>query len=331
MVKAEEACVDGEAWEPGEPAFEDVSDEWGLDEIGANGQRLSVTDLDGDGWPDLSVRRAGTTSGDDFSSDSREDRVSWLLKNDGGEGFEDVTQESGLVQSRSGGEDEGRPVDTIIWADVDNDGDLDAYTSFNRQNSTDDEEADTAEVMLNDGDGNFEFADDDTIRRLGEPDSPGGASFTDVDRDGNVDLWVTQYADANGPLQDRLYLGDGEGGFEEATEEAGLQTEPWENLDDLNEARAHSVSWGANACDLNDDGTPELLAASYGRAPNHLWLGELDDDGNLSYENHSIDSGYAFDDRTDWTDNESARCYCKHNPDAEDCDGVPEPEHIACE
>ncbi len=41
-------------------------------------------------------------------------------------------------------------------------------------------------------------------------------------------------------------------------------------------------------------------------------------------------SGYAFDHRLDWSDNESARCWCLHNPASEDCAGVPEPEWIAC-
>ncbi|QDG51908.1 CRTAC1 family protein [Persicimonas caeni] len=315
----------GLPWSPGEQAFRDASSDWGLDGLAANGQRISVTDVDGDGWADLSVRRAGGGK-DDFSSGG--ERASWLLRNTGEGGFEDVTKASGLVATRSGADaNTGRKIDLIIWGDVDNDGDLDAYTAFNKQNA---QNEDTAEIMLNEGDGTFVFAAaDDPVRNAGAIDSPGGASFVDVDRDGALDLWISQYA-AQSPLQDRLLLGDGTGGFTEATADAGLSTEEWTSITTLNQAEGHSLSWGATACDLNGDGTPELMAASYGRAPNHLWLGQRADDGEVSFANESVASAYAFDDRTDWTDNESARCYCQLNPDAPDCDGVPAPELIQC-
>ena len=85
------------------------------------------------------------------------------------------------------------------------------------------------------------------------------------------------------------------------------------------------MSWSGNACDLNNDGDPELLAASYGRAPNHLWLA-----GTEGYSNESINSGYAFDENQDWTDNESARCWCTLHPTDDECAGVSEPELIQC-
>ncbi len=315
------------AIECGQPAFRDASSDWKLDELQANGQRLSVTDIDGDGLPDLSVRRAGSHN-DDFSDDG--ERASWLLRNTGDGTFEDVTQSSGLVATRSGDDDDiGRPIDLIIWADVDNDGDLDAYTAYNKQ-QIGDQDDDSAEIMINDGDGNFSFGEaGNAARNVDEVDSPGGASFVDVNRDGHIDLWISQYSGPDGALQDRLLLGDGDGGFDEVTDEAGLTTEAWRSLETLNQAEGHSVSWGAAACDLNGDGAPELLASSYGRAPNHLWLGELGDDGP-TYTNRSIASAYAFDHRTDWTDNESARCWCKHNPEDAGCEDVPEPEYIQC-
>ena len=85
------------------------------------------------------------------------------------------------------------------------------------------------------------------------------------------------------------------------------------------------AAWAGAACDLNRDGWPELLAASYGRAPNHLWLNE-----GGEFVNQSVASGFAFDDRIDWSDNESARCFCKLHPDEEDCAGVPAPALTAC-
>ncbi|MEC9073045.1 MAG: CRTAC1 family protein, partial [Myxococcota bacterium] len=85
-------------------------------------------------------------------------------------------------------------------------------------------------------------------------------------------------------------------------------------------AEGHSWAWSAVACDLNGDGTPELLAASYGRAPNLLWQGARQGDGSVQYLNRSVSSGYAWDHRQDWTDNWSARCYCMDEPESEDCD-----------
>ena len=81
--------------------------------------------------------------------------------------------------------------------------------------------------------------------------------------------------------------------------------------------------------DFNGDGNLELLAASYGRAPNHMWLASGADEG-FAFENRSVPSGYASDHRVDWSDNESARCWCKLHPTDPECDGVPAPQNIAC-
>jgi hypothetical protein len=148
----------------------------------------------------------------------------------------------------------------------------------------------------------------------------------DVDRNGLVDLFVAHGGD---PLQDMLLGGDGLGNFWDVTAVAGLTTQGWLDPAVIDAAQAHSRAWSSAACDLNGDGNPELMAASYGRAPNHLWLG-VGQAPMVTFQNHSIASGYAFDDRTDWSDNESARCYCMLTPNAEGCAGVPEPEYIQC-
>jgi len=287
-------CNPGSAYDGQTAAFRDASADWGLDSLELAGVRLSAVDFDDDGWPDLAVRR--------------DDERMWLLRNTGTGRFEDVTEASGIRARRRGRGARGGTA--WVWADVDNDGDLDVYTGL-----PDPAGDDTSELLLNQGDGTFELgprnsAIRDAIRVY-------GAVFTDVDRDGAIDLFQGSF----GQAQDRLLIGQGDGTFADRTRGRGLVTEPWEALDVLNEARAHSNAWAVGACDLDADGAPELLVSSYGRAPNHLWH----NDGAGSFDNRSIASGYAFDDEQDWSDNESARCWCTLHPDDAGCAGVPAP------
>ncbi|MFT5458755.1 MAG: hypothetical protein ACI9K2_005263 [Myxococcota bacterium] len=313
-------CNAGTAWTGDGDVFADRTAEWGLEAIEPLGVRFSAVDFDGDGWIDLAVR--GGNNPDDFGPDGV--RSAWLLRNTGGSGFEDVTEASGIRQMRAKNDDRGRPGAVWVWADVDNDGDLDVYTGLPDGDVADADYDAHSELMLNNGDGTFVLAD--KVRDFTDPDDqPYGAAFVDVDRDGNIDLWTGQWAVGGAYSQDQLYLGDGGGGFDKATKKLGLSTEEWADIGSINAGLAHSGAWSAAACDLNNDGWPELLASSYGRAPNHLWRNEAG-----QFANASVGSGYASDDRTDWSDNESARCWCTLTPGDEDCEGVPAPEAIGC-
>ncbi len=315
----EPICNEGSRWEAGTTAFVDATSEWGLDALDLQGVWMGAVDFDGDGWTDLAVRSG--QGRDDFAAGTR---YAWLLRNTGS-GFEDVTRASGIRQLRGADDpDAGRPGATWVFGDVDNDGDLDVYTGLADADSPDASES--SDVLLGNGDGTFSLAGADSDFRADPNDTPYGAAFVDYDRDGDLDLWVTNYYGAGSYRQDRLYAGDGAGGFVDVTEEAGLTTLDWYYVSDLDAGLAHSVAWAAAACDLNNDGWPELLASSYGRAPNHLWQSDRG-----AYSNRSVDSAYAYDHRVDWSDNESARCYCTLHPTAQDCEGVPEPEYIVCE
>lgn len=268
-----------------------------------------------------------------------EGRHHWVLRNTGA-GFEDITRESGLFETRQRyAEELGRPGWVVVLADVNNDGALDVYTGFDTREAptltaASGEEitlAETSELMINDGQGRFTFQPADAaIRRAGEADVPSGAAFVDVDRDGFVDLWQSQ-GGLGAPLQDLLWRNTGDGALEDVTAAFGLETLPWvraTSVEDLNEARGHSTAWSAAACDLNNDGWPELLVASYGRAPNHLWQAQPSA-GGVQYHNESVASGYAYDDNFSWQDNQFARCYCSTRPEAEGCEDVPRPD-ITC-
>jgi len=321
-------CNAGTSWAPGTPVFEEVTATATADAGAAAGYRVSVVDYDGDGWPDLLVRNGG---GED-TFDPEGTRRKWLLRNDGAGAFVDVTAESGILAPRLPGDPlAARAGEVTAAADVDNDGDMDVF--FGKTVDEPGPDLETSELMLNQGDGFFilGLADSD-LRSVDAPQVPAGASFVDVDRDGFIDLWVPQNvpSGANAPLNDRLYLGDGGGGFTEVTSQVGLATKPWNYVSDLNEGLSHTRAWSALACDLNGDGMTELLASSYGRAPNHLFQGQWDQ-GDFNFVNRSVESGYAFDHRTDWSDNEAARCWCKLHPDAEDCEGVPPPQYLKCD
>jgi len=309
-------CQAGSRWSAGTTAFRDASADWGLPELAPVGVRVSVADIDGDGWPDLVVRSG--TGGEDFTGDGA--RNTWLLRNQTDGTFADITDSSGFTTARGGGSGRSGPV--VVFADIDNDGDLDAYAGLPDQDNTIDE---TSEILINDGAGNFTLGVEDSDLRMDRSDTPYGAAFVDYDHDGNIDIFVSQYVAGSNPSQDRLYRGDGSGSFEETTRDVGLGTTSWSSLDDLDAGLSHTQSWAAAACDFNGDGWPELLSSSYGRAPNHLWQ----NDGG-AFVNRSVASGYAFDHRVDWSDNESARCWCTLHPGDADCEGVPEPEYIRC-
>ncbi len=328
----EPVCTSGTRWSPGTPVFVDATAKWGL--AGVEGVRLSTVDFDGDGYPDLVVRRGENLPDDLFPAPaccadaSCADGVAcpvrrtWMLRNTGAGGFEDVTLASGILHNRtSQNPDAGRPGTVYAFGDVDNDGDLDVFTGFAPAAGT--LSVETSELMLNEGDGTFVLGPDSHVRG---PGAPAGAAFVDVDRDGLLDLFVGHGGD---PLQDVLLRGDGAGSLWDVTGASGLATMVWNDEDTISAGLAHSRAWSVAACDLNDDGSADLLAASYGRAPNHLWLG-YGSPGAPTFQNHSVPSGYAFDHREDWSDNESARCHCVHNPTDPGCAGVPEPEYIQC-
>lgn len=316
--------------------FIERTEEWGLN--GVMGTLLSVADLDGDHRPDLVVRRGGVRA--DVLEGEELKRHTWVMMNrssETGTRFEDNTIESGFLATRGTYPLEvGRPNWVVVFGDIDNDGDLDAYSGIDLRNPPEvtvanptffvDQES--SEILLNDGTGHFELTyAQDPVRRQAGDDVPSGAAFTDINRDGWLDLWMSQ-GGLGAPLQDRLFVNRGQGELTDRTLDFGLGTQEWENLAILNNGEGHSTAWSAGACDLNRDGIPELFVGSYGRAPNHLWLGS-EQNGQIIYENHSVASGFAFDQNQDWTGDQFARCYCASNPSAPDCADAP-PPLISC-
>ncbi|MCA8958117.1 MAG: VCBS repeat-containing protein, partial [Planctomycetes bacterium] len=192
-------------------------------------------DLDNDGDQDLFVGMLATDN--------------LLFRNLGGGKFQLVPQsESGL---RSSGH-----TSSACFADFDRDGDLDLVI-VNGNNMylvvpdppQDATNAHPNQFFRNDGTGHFR----DATAEVGLGDTRWGlaCAVSDIDRDGDLDLFI-----ANDVGADVFYRNRGDGTFENATAAAGF--------------RFHGSSMSAEFADLNGDGWPDLYVS--GMASNSRWM-----------------------------------------------------------
>lgn len=306
-------CNSAVDWD-GETAFTEETSAWGLE--GVLGTRFSAADIDQDGYPDLIVSEGTAFGRDDFAEEEAEagTRYHWLLMNrpaeSGGRVFVDETVASGLFAPREGDASEiGRASMVHISGDVDNDGDLDVFAGqfYDGSNAASDP-GDRSELMLNQGDGTFQMADQSDLF-VDDGYATSGASFTDINQDGLLDLYVVGWYHVYGYLyaeQQRLYEGHGDGTFSDITEDAGLMMKRGSSTGDWLDGEARRPAFGSNACDLDGDASPDLLASNYGRAWNQQWM----NDGASLFTDVAMESGSAADDNLDYADNQFYRCYC---------------------
>lgn len=314
--------------EPTSPGaiFVDATDTFGLGDDGVRlrGNRLTVADLDGDDFPDLVVHAVSSNTRQLQQPDGGA-RLVWALMNrpgpDGTRRFVDETVRSGLFQVRGGSDTHLRAAHLAVFGDVDNDGDLDAFSgTYDDPSKTD--VGDRSELLLNDGTGRFSLAPPTPVRGGPADRWPTtSATFVDADRDGRLDLFVGYFYESYGRtyqgLQAQLLLGQGEGAFSRGTEGAGLVT----TRDGFERFTNHRPAYGVTACDLDDDGAPELLVSAYGRQRNLLYR----NDGRGRFVDESEASGYAGDPNVDFRDNENFKCWCTVNLGNPKCDGVRPP------
>ena len=322
----EDRCVQPQPWAAGTRLFAERSD---LGLQGISGQRISAVDVDGDGDADLIVRKGGATANDVSLAQEDPARTGWLMLNDGRGHFSDGSDASRLWTPQAPYA-VGRPGEVMAFADLNGDGALDAFSGVDTTNVTT-SAGETSEILLGSSQQTFTLsAEDNGPRRNyefdGDADLPASASFTDIDGDGHLDLWVTEHNyDGLNFIGDRLYRGDGTGAFTDASAAQNVIAAEWDDLATLNAGLAHTRSWSGAACDLDNDGKPELLAASYGRAPNHLWHNR-----GGSFDNVSVASGYAYDGDFSWQDNQFALCFCTQNPTAAECDQATASSMLDC-
>lgn len=241
--------------------FTDVTASAGL--AGVPVFRISVADVNGDGYPDLLLH----TKPDEMAGDVVDKQ--FLFINEPGDvpgdpfsrKFVDRTVGSGIRSNRAG-TGAGRHSSAAIFADADNDGDLDMFTGvYHHRNFT--LNLGTNELLLNDGTGRFTLSPFSTFHN--EPIYNTAAEvFLDFDNDGKIDVWTGNWycpstgagdwcvagLGTDGLTYDQLYRGQGNGAFANVTAAAGLRA-------------AATVDYGIAAFDWNGDGFTDLFAPPY--------------------------------------------------------------------
>jgi len=290
------------------PLFVDKSAQYQLDETHLNvlGNRIVAVDINNDGYPDLIVHKVGQNDRDDPKNGDFKRRILLNVEENGHRTFKDYTVQSnyGIIPGTT---DLGRSAQLAVFADVDNDGDLDCFSGNNLDAKTKDKLPDRSMILLNNGNGVFSPAKTSDITPT-DPMATTSASFVDYNQDGNIDIWVGFFYQMYGyPLcqQDRLYQGHGDGTFTDVTAQAGLTTTVAGYADGTN----HRPTYGVTACDVDGDGDDDLITSAYGRQLNMLWQNNNGHFTNISSQTH-----FGSDDVTDYSDNQFYQCYCKNHP-----------------
>ncbi len=223
----------------GNGSFDDVSDQAGVAST-AHDQGCAAADYNGDGWPDLAVTGFGHVH---------------LYENNGDGTFTNVTEEAGLNLTTACGQSQPCWFTGAAWTDYDNDDHLDLFLyTYLESNMTDsyrspnNSPAQYNFLLHNDGDGTFTDRAEEAGVQGRATDLLGskslGAIWFDHDNNGLMDLYV-----ANDETPNEFYVNQGDGTFEDRTEEAGLA-----------DARA---GMGLTAGDYDQDGYLDLYFTHY--------------------------------------------------------------------
>ncbi|MGF1564413.1 MAG: FG-GAP-like repeat-containing protein [Flavobacteriales bacterium] len=222
----------------------------------------------------------------DFDNDGLDD-LSFTMTNDSlvfyrntGDGFE-------LLPSYIYGDGESK---CVLWVDYDNDGDLDLALSVNN-----------GRYRLFNNDGNFNFTDVSFDAGLyGVPERHYGLSFSDFDKDGDLDMYTCVYAFDAGPVpyhtQNHLFRNEGDGTFTDITVEAGVgdgvrlsfqsvwfdyDHDGWEDLFVINDRLFANSLYKNNGDGTFTDVSQAAGIQFAGQDPMTATVGDYDNDGDL--------------------------------------------------
>ena len=161
-----------------------------------------------------------------------------LYRNNGDGTFTDITKPAGVYEPTTRGLG-------VVFTDVDNDGWMDIYVANDMSPNT---------LFINQGDGTFQ--EEGVLRGVayngdGLANGSMGIDAGDYDNDGDVDLWVTNFAlEANCLMQN-----DGDGYFEDVTFDT-----------DLADPSFYALGFGTRFIDFDNDGWLDILVGN-----GHIW------------------------------------------------------------
>ena len=267
--------------------FRDVTNQTGISFVhtdGSSGKRyivetvsagLALLDYDGDGYIDIYFLNGAPLRGTSVKVPPK----NALYRNEGGWKFTDVTETAGVG-------DLGYGLGVAV-GDYDNDGDPDIYLNNYGPNV----------LYSNNGDGTFtdvtEKAGVSNGRQVGA-----GACFLDIDKDGDLDLYVANYVNFtyenhqivrfNGypayvgpmnyrPTPDTLYRNNGDGTFTDVSEESGI-------------AAHKGTGMGMVCADYDNDGDTDIYVGN-DVAGNSIF----ENDGTGRFEEVGLFTGLAYD------------------------------------
>jgi len=223
--------------------------------IETTGGGVAFVDYDGDGWPDIFLVNGSRLEG--FGNQPPPTNKLYRNKHDGT--FEDVTKRAGLDHSGWG--------QGICAGDFDNDGHIDLFVTYWGQNV----------LYRSNGDGTFRDVTEAAGLKSPRARWGSGCAFVDYDRDGRLDLFVSNYVDFDpatapepgtnarcqfkglpvncGPRglkgeSDLLFHNNGDGTFTDVSEKAGIA-----------KIRGN-YGLGVLTGDFDNDGWPDIYVAN---------------------------------------------------------------------
>ena len=245
------------------------------------GNGLAILDYDGDGRNDIFIANGTRLDADLNSAPGPQ-----LYHNEGNGKFVEVAEKAGLV-ARGWGQG-------VCAGDFDNDGHIDLMVTFYGHNV----------LYRNKGDGTFEDVSEKAHLPTTGTRYGAGCAFTDYDRDGRLDLFISNYVDLDlahtpapganefcewkgipvmcGPrglpkALNVLYHNNGDGTFTDVSEEAGIKTP------------GGRYGLGVVAADFDDDGWPDIYVAC-DQTPSLLYHNLH----NGKFEERGAEAGVAF-------------------------------------
>ncbi|MCA9320851.1 MAG: VCBS repeat-containing protein, partial [Planctomycetes bacterium] len=144
----------------------------------------------------------------------------------------------------------GRVDNACISADVDNDGDQDVFLCRYAN--------EPCRLWINDGTG--QFSEEAALRGLDFQGNAMCASFGDLDRDGDLDLLLSEY---DLPSEHHVFANDGAGNFSDVTPQLSLNANP-------------ALTFAAMICDTDDDQWPDIVITTMGDGPTQILRNNAD-------------------------------------------------------